>query len=150
MPCKLFVATRYLGLAAVSGATFVHFFAGEKHCAHTVPLYVRMVLPLHICLSNVTYRSGALRVLLSTATVFTLLWRTWNIWGRSRAVLLLMLVALIPVTAFSYSFLFDQAPYVQHGTCTALGGKTVFGKKWVFTLANLVSPSFEPKTERRT
>lgn len=99
---------------------------------------------------------GAFRALLSTVTNLVLMWRTWAIWGRNRVrlgfsspvrtqltlfqhVLYMMLVVLIPTTVFSYGFLFDQRPITRNGACTAVSGKTVFGQKWTFALANMVS-----------
>lgn len=54
---------------------------------------------------------------------------------------MLMAIALVPTTVFTYGYLFRQVPFFKNGTCSGVSGSGIFGLKWPFALANLVRPS---------
>lgn len=61
----------------------------------------------------------------------------------SQRILILMSVALLPATVFTYGYLFEQVPLFKNGTCSGVSGDTIFGLKWPFALANLVRPRLQ-------
>ncbi|KAJ7076723.1 hypothetical protein B0H15DRAFT_805457 [Mycena belliarum] len=123
LACVFFALARYVGMFYICWVSFVFFGTGwtDTSCARVAPI------------------GAFLRGFVSSISAAVFIWRTWAIWGKNHYIWMGMLVALVPVSVFSYGPGLVQVPVVVNGGCTAVSSSGgALSHKWTFALVNLL------------